>query len=227
MYDATRGILNDGDTTRSNGGDYRRRQRGGHRFRNARRLHAAGVRVVITSTTERVHLRARELDADGEASCPLIADLTVETEVQRLVDSVLSRAGRIHILVNNAGMAQTGRSTESKPPAPDFVRMNGRTRFQLRCTRVSNDAPRLAGNDGTKIRSNCECDFGDGTAGEQRGLGGVWRGKGGDGWDDACRGDRDGGRWITINGVAPGWIATGSSTESERLRGCTRRPGAR
>jgi len=30
------------------------------------------------------------------------------------------------------------------------------------------------------------------------------RGKMRDGWDDACRGDRDGGRWITINGVAPG-----------------------
>jgi NAD(P)-dependent dehydrogenase (short-subunit alcohol dehydrogenase family) len=35
-------------------------------FAVARRLHSAGVRVVITSTTDRVHSRARELNAGGE-----------------------------------------------------------------------------------------------------------------------------------------------------------------
>src|SRR5260370_20199160 len=84
-------------------------------FAIARRLHAAGVRVVITATTERVHTRAREIDAGGDRVLSFIADLTVETDVQRFVDSVLSRAGRIDILVNNAGMAQTGQPTESKP----------------------------------------------------------------------------------------------------------------
>src|SRR6267378_7937136 len=84
-------------------------------FAIARRLYASGVRVVITSTTERIHARARELDAGGEGVLSFIADLTVETEVQRLVDSVLSRAGRVHILVNNAGMAQTGQPADSKP----------------------------------------------------------------------------------------------------------------
>src|SRR5713226_5434761 len=83
-------------------------------FAIARRLYAAGVRVVITSTTDRIHIRARELDEGGEGVLSFIADLTAETEVQRLVDSVLSRAGRIDILVNNAGMAQTGRAMESK-----------------------------------------------------------------------------------------------------------------
>jgi len=62
--------------------------------------------VVITSTTDRIHTRARELDSSGEAVLSFVADLTVETEVQRLVDSVLSRWGRIDILVNNAGMTQ-------------------------------------------------------------------------------------------------------------------------
>jgi len=84
-------------------------------FACARELHAAGVRVVITSTTDRIHARARALDASGEAVLSFVADLTVETEVQRLVDSVLSRLGRIDILVNNAGMTQTGRPTEFKP----------------------------------------------------------------------------------------------------------------
>jgi len=71
--------------------------------------------VVITSTTDRIYARARELDAGGEGVLSFIADLTVETEVQRFVNSVLSRAGRIDILVNNAGMAQSGRPTNSKP----------------------------------------------------------------------------------------------------------------
>src|SRR5258708_6187752 len=84
-------------------------------FAIARRLHSAGVRVVITSTTDRVHTRARELDAGGDGVLSFIADLTVETDVQRFVDSVLSRTGRIDILVNNAGMAQTGPPTDSKP----------------------------------------------------------------------------------------------------------------
>src|SRR6266851_9456968 len=74
-------------------------------FAIARRLHAAGVRVVITATTERIHTRARELDADGEGVLSFIADLTVETDVQSFVDSLLSRVARIDILLNNAGIA--------------------------------------------------------------------------------------------------------------------------
>src|SRR5467141_4384266 len=76
-------------------------------FACARELHAAGVRVVITSTTDRIHARARELDASGEAVLSFVADLTVETEVQRLVDSVISRGGRMDILVNTAGIRET------------------------------------------------------------------------------------------------------------------------
>src|SRR6267378_1983345 len=68
-------------------------------FAIARRLYGAGGRVVITSTTDRIHMRARELDAGGEGVRSFIADLTVETDVQRFVDAVLSRAGRIDILV--------------------------------------------------------------------------------------------------------------------------------
>jgi len=73
--------------------DYGRGQRRGNRLAIARRLHAAGVRVVITSTTERIHLRRANWMRVAEAVLSFIADLTVETEVQRFVDSVLSRAG--------------------------------------------------------------------------------------------------------------------------------------
>ena len=83
-------------------------------FAVARRLYAAGARVVITSTTERIFERARELDARDMRILAVDADLTSEAAAQRLVESVLSRFGRIDILVNNAGMTQTGRPLASR-----------------------------------------------------------------------------------------------------------------
>src|SRR5258708_25386274 len=72
-------------------------------FAIARRLNPAGVRVVISSTTARIHTRARELDAGGEGVLSFITDLTGATEGQRFVASVLSRAASIYILVHTAG----------------------------------------------------------------------------------------------------------------------------
>src|SRR5437879_140319 len=106
-------------------------------FACARKLHAAGVRVVITSTTDRIHSRARELDASGEAVLSFVADLTVETEVRRLV---------------------------SNPGSAAYVAAKAAMDGMMRAVAIE------TGRDG-----------------------------------------------ITINGVAPGWIATGSSTESEKI----------
>ncbi len=136
-------------------------------FAIARRLHAAGARVVITSTTDRIHARARELDGGGEGVLSFIADLTVETDVQRFVDAVLSRAGRIDILVNNAGMAQTGQVTGplvSNPGSAAYGAAKAAMDGMMRAVAIE-------------------------TAGDG----------------------------ITINGVAPGWISTSSSTESEKI----------
>ena len=68
-------------------------------FAVARKLHAAGVRVAITSTTDRIHTRARELDAGGDWVLSFIADLTEETDVQRLVD-VYRRSGRFDVTID-------------------------------------------------------------------------------------------------------------------------------
>ena len=75
-------------------------------FAVARRLHTAGADVVITSTTDRIHERARDI-SPGKVLA-LVADLTDEGAAQKVVDTVLDRHGRIDVLVNNAGMAQTG-----------------------------------------------------------------------------------------------------------------------
>jgi len=69
-------------------------------FAAAKLLRERGHDVAITSTTERIHDRARELGARG-----FVADLTDWDQCERLVAAV----GRVDVLVNNAGMVQTGR----------------------------------------------------------------------------------------------------------------------
>jgi len=162
-------------------------------FAIARRLYAAGVRVVIASTADRIHARARELDAGGEGVLSFFADLTVETEVQRFVDSVLSRAGRIDILVNNAGMAQTGRPANGKLLiATSFAEWQNQIAITLhtafRMTRAV--LPAMTQQKYGRM-VNVTSVTGRWSA---PGLCGVWRGEGADGRHDARRGDRNGRR---------------------------------
>jgi 3-oxoacyl-[acyl-carrier protein] reductase len=186
-------------------------------FAIARRLHAAGARVVITSTTDRIHARARELDAAGEGVLSFIADLTVETEVQRLVDSVLSRAGRINILVNNAGMAQSGRPSESKSLInTSFVEWQNQIAITLhtafRMTRgvlpgmteqKYGRIVNVTSVTGPQVSNPGSAAYGAAKAAMDGMMRAVAIETAGDG--------------ITINGVAPGWISTASSTDSERI----------
>ena len=186
-------------------------------FAVAWRLRASGVRVVITSTTDRIHTRARELAATGDEVLSFVADLTIETEVQRLVDSVLSRIGRIDILVNNAGMAQTGRPADSKPfietsfaAWQNQIAITLHTAFRMtravlpgmvvqkygRIVNVTSVTGPLVSNPGSAAYGAAKA-----------AMGGMMRAV-------ALETGREG---ITINGVAPGWIATASSTEPEKV----------
>ena len=67
----------------------------------ARQLVAEGARVVLGATSQRIHDRAAEL---GDAAVGVIADLTVDGSAESLVDTALQRWGRLDIVVNNAGM---------------------------------------------------------------------------------------------------------------------------
>jgi 3-oxoacyl-[acyl-carrier protein] reductase len=186
-------------------------------FAVARRLHAASVRVVITSTTDRIHARARELDAGGEAVLSFIADLTVETDVQRFVDSVLSRAGRIDILVNNAGMSQSGRPTESKPVREtsfaewqNQIAITLHTAFRMTRAVLPGMTQQKYGRivNVTSVTGPLVSNVGSGAYGAAKAaMDGLMRAV-------ALETALDG---ITINGVAPGWITTASTTESERI----------
>ncbi|NJM82715.1 MAG: SDR family oxidoreductase [Tabrizicola sp.] len=75
-------------------------------FAIARRLAAEGARVAITSTTDRILDRGREL---GKGVFATTADLTRPEDISRFVTEVEAALGPIEILINNAGMVQTGK----------------------------------------------------------------------------------------------------------------------
>ena len=77
---------------------------GGIGFAIARALVAGGARVCITATTDRIHARGAELGVMSH-----IADLTDPAQVAGLFQAVEAQLGPVEILVNNAGMVQTGR----------------------------------------------------------------------------------------------------------------------
>lgn len=70
----------------------------------ARALGQAGCRVAICATTDRIHERAAALRAEGLDVSAHIADLTEVDQVARLRAAV----GAVDILVNNAGMGSVG-----------------------------------------------------------------------------------------------------------------------
>jgi 3-oxoacyl-[acyl-carrier protein] reductase len=67
----------------------------------ARQLVGEGARVVLGATSDRIHDRAAEL---GEAAIGVVGDLTVEGSADALVRAAVDRWGRLDVLVNNAGM---------------------------------------------------------------------------------------------------------------------------
>jgi len=188
-------------------------------FAVARGLLQSGAQVAITSTTERIYERARELDASGKNVLAIVADLTEEAAAGRIVNMVMERSRRIDVLVNNAGMAQTGRPLEGKTVRESSyadwcrqIEITLNTAFLMtravlpvmtqrkygRIVNVSSVTGPLVSNRGSAA-------YGAGKAA----MDGMMRAV-------ALETALDG---ITINGVAPGWIETASSTEVERIAG--------
>jgi 3-oxoacyl-[acyl-carrier protein] reductase len=77
-------------------------------FASARLLARLGARVAITSTTERIRDRGEVLRGEGAQVSSHIADLTERQQAFDLVAAVRSRFGQVDVLVNAAGLAQTG-----------------------------------------------------------------------------------------------------------------------
>ncbi len=188
-------------------------------FAVAHRLHAAGARVAITSTTRRIYERAREIDSHEERILAFDEDLTSETAAQRLVESVLHRYGRIDILVNNAGMTQIDRPLEGRlllhTTYADWQRqieITLNTSFLMTRAVLPAMAARKYGRivnvssvTGPLVSNRGSAAYGAAKAA----MDGMMRAVA---IETASSG-------ITINAVAPGWIATASSSEAERVAG--------
>jgi 3-oxoacyl-[acyl-carrier protein] reductase len=81
-------------------------------FASARLLAQLGARVSITSTTDRIHTRATEA---GAGTFAVVADLTDSSQARAAATAARDAHGPIDILVNAAGMVQTGVRADTAP----------------------------------------------------------------------------------------------------------------
>ena len=184
-------------------------------FAIARDLFREGAFLAIGATSERIHDAAKQLDPSGERVFPFVADLTEEARVHEVVGTIARRTGRIDILVNNAGMAQNGKqpgnTTVEAISYPDWQRqmaMTLDTAFLMTRAVLPIMKKQKYGRivNVTSVTGPLVSNSGSGAYGAAKGaMDGLMRAV-------AIEHGLDG---ITINGVAPGWIQTGSSLPEE------------
>jgi 3-oxoacyl-[acyl-carrier protein] reductase len=190
-------------------------------FATAARLAAAGARVAVGATTERIHDRAAEIGGTG-----VIADLTDWDAARGAVAEVEEALGPIEVLVNNAGMVQTGTPDASG----EFLALehdtwlhevdrNLHTTFRM-CRLI---APGMVERGWGRIVNVSSV---TGPLVTMRGAAAYSAAKAGvDGLTRALALEL-GPAGVTVNSVAPGWIATASSTPEE-LRAAVQTPVGR
>jgi 3-oxoacyl-[acyl-carrier protein] reductase len=186
----------------------------------ARALGGEGLAVGVCATTGRIHERVGELGRDGVDAAGFVADLTDAGAARSLVDSALDRFGRIDVLVNNAGMVTVAMDDPEERPFVEItdadwestIAMNLTTAFNVtratlpgmldrgwgRVVMVSSVTGPVASNPASA-----------GYSAAKAGMDGLMRAI-------AIEAGRHG---VTVNSVAPGWIATGSQTPEEAVAG--------
>lgn len=183
---------------------------GGIGFAIARALAAGGARLCITETSARIHDRGAELGCMAH-----VADLTDPAQVAGLFVAVTERLGPVEVLVNNAGMVQSGRRVRRQPLAgwsdadwAHHMALNINTTFHCcraalpgmaargygRIVNISSVTGPMVSIDGSSAYATAKA----AVTGMTRSIALEY-----------------GGRGITCNAVLPGWIATASSSAAE------------
>ena len=188
-------------------------------FATALALGELGASVVVCGLTSRVEQRAVELTDAGIPALGVAVDLTDEDQVTALVAQVIDRFARLDVVVNNAGMVSVGTDGESGGVEDlsletwraglarnlDTAFLVGRAALpHLRLSdggRIVN----VASVTGPVMAMGGEAVY----AAAKAGMVGLTRSLA---LDTAADG-------ITVNAVAPGWIATGSQTAHEAEQG--------
>jgi 3-oxoacyl-[acyl-carrier protein] reductase len=185
-------------------------------FATAVALGRLGARVVVAATSDRVHDRVDELVRAGVGATGFVGDLTDPAQAEALVGACHAAYGRLDVLVNNAGMVSAAE--------PDYLEGDllatdpGRWRRSIErnldtaylVTRAALPHLRASGSGrvvvvtsvtGALMAMRGEVAY----AAAKAGLVGLTRALA---VDEASHG-------LTVNAVAPGWIATGSQTPAE------------
>ena len=188
-------------------------------FATARLLVRAGAAVVLTATTDRIRSRVEELEAEGGEVMAEVADLTREGEVQRLVEHAGRWKGRLDICINNAGMIQSGGQLVDLPvEAYELKTWEESLRRNLTSAYLVTRAvlPMMRNRKYGRIVNVASASgpvqafAGDiGYHAAKAGMIGLTKAV-------ALETAKEG---ITVNAVAPGWIATGSQTPVEAEAG--------
>jgi 3-oxoacyl-[acyl-carrier protein] reductase len=179
----------------------------------ARELVSEGARVLLAATSDRVHDRAAEI---GDAAVGFVGDLTVEGTAEILVRSALDRWGRLDILVNNAGMTSVSAGWDADGDVAHFsladwdaaIARNLSTAFLMCRTAVPEMTQagygRIVSVGSTTGTVNAMPGQSTYTA-AKAGLVGLSRALA---LEVADKG-------VTVNVVAPGYVATGSQLDFE------------
>lgn len=197
-------------------------------FAAAHRLGADGMRLVLTSTTDRIAARVDELQANGIDAEGVVADLTTQTGVDAVIGHAVREFGGVDVLVNNAGM--TSMSNPEAPGAIDelsttewrsSLERNLTTSFLMTRAAIAVMKAARYGRivNVSSVSGPVAAYAGDvGYHAAKAGVVGLTRAVA---IEMASFG-------ITVNAVAPGWIDTASATDHERAMGAATpvgRPG--
>ncbi|MBW4078692.1 MAG: SDR family oxidoreductase [Acidobacteria bacterium] len=189
-------------------------------FATARLLGEMGASVLVSSTTERIHDRVDELRAIGIDAIGLPGDLTDPSTALRLVTAASEQWGGLDVVVHNAGMTSVSQPEFQAGTIDEMdfatwragLSRNLDTAFLTAKVCLPSMMNRgwgrvvfVASVTGPLMAMAGEPAY----AAAKAGMVGLARALA---RDSASRG-------VTVNAIAPGWIATGSQTPFEHAQG--------